>query len=175
MGPDDFYHRGYSGSCAAGYLPFHLQIDRHGYSRPRSSRNRRRQPGRVPEVTGRAETNLLAATFNGMLDRLKDYLSRLQLSNSRLTAQKPRTRPCPPPTADFLYHCPGNLCADFPEGSRRLLDRQFNIVECRHMALIVFISESEEALITGDRGPFPRQAAGAYLTVVADMTRSVFE
>ena len=117
------------------------------------------------EVEGREEVNLLAETFNRMLDRIKDYLSRLELSNSRLTEKNIELdRAHHQLRTSFTIAQEISALTSLREVGNCLIGAFQNIVECRHMALIVVSSHGNEMfLITKDQKvTLTDQAAGLY-------------
>lgn len=123
------------------------------------------------KVRGREEVNRLADTFNGMLDRLKDYLSRLELSNRRLKKKNIELdRAHHQLRTSFSIAQEISALTSLHEVGTYLINAFRKIVECRHMALIVLDSRGDEMfLITNDRKvSLTRQAAALYRKALGD-------
>ena len=123
------------------------------------------------QVAGREEVNLLADTFNGMLDRLKDYLSRLEFSNSQLTEKNLELdRAHHQLRTSFAISQEMSSLTTLKEVGSYLIDTFQNIVECRHMALVVFSSGPEEMflIMKDQKVSLTQRAAGLYRDVFVD-------
>lgn len=117
------------------------------------------------QVDGREEVNLLADTFNRMLDRLKDYLSRLELSNIRLKEKNIELdRAHHQLRTSFTIAREISALTSLDEVGTYLIGTFRDIVECRDMALIVLGYQRDDMfLITRDRKVvLTRKAAGLY-------------
>jgi two-component system response regulator HydG len=104
-------------------------------------------------VEGRAEISRLAAAFNRMLDRLKEFTLRLQTSNRELekTNQELARAQRQLRTSLAISREIAALPA-LHDVSLYLIKTFKNIIACRNMALLVFSSGKDEAYLMHEKG-----------------------
>jgi len=129
------------------------------------------------DVQGRAEVNRLAVAFNGMLNRLKDYTGRLENGNRRLEEKNLELdRAHHQLRTSFAITQEISALATLREVGTYLIRTFKDIVECRHMALIVLSSGPEEVfLITGDQKvTLARRASALYREAINGRSEIAF-
>jgi DNA-binding NtrC family response regulator/HAMP domain-containing protein len=104
-------------------------------------------------VKGRLEVGRLAAAFNCMLERLKDYTDRLQSSNRELEKTNHELDRAQRQLRTSLAI--SREIAALPslrDVSAYLINTFKDIIACRNMALLVFSSSKDEAFLTHENG-----------------------
>ena len=99
-------------------------------------------------VRGRAEVSKLAASFNGMLQRLRDYTQRLETSKQKLEEKNlelDRAHRQLRTSFDISQEIAG--LANLKDVCTYLIHSFKNIVECRQMALLLFSSNGDEGFL----------------------------
>jgi two-component system response regulator HydG len=104
-------------------------------------------------VKGRAEIKRLAAAFNRMLERLKDYTDRLQTSNRKLeNANRELDRAQRQLRTSLAISREIAALPTLRDVSLYLINTFKSIIACRNMALLVFSSGKDEAFLTHEKG-----------------------
>jgi transcriptional regulator with GAF, ATPase, and Fis domain len=113
-------------------------------------------------VNGRAEISRLAAAFNRMLERLRDYTDRLQSSNRELekTNQELDRAQRQLRTSLAISREIAALPA-LRDVCLYLVNTFKGIITCRNMALLVFSSGKDEAFLTHEKGSSALGAAAS--------------
>ncbi|MGE5255156.1 MAG: sigma 54-interacting transcriptional regulator [Hyphomicrobiales bacterium] len=104
-------------------------------------------------IKGRVEISRLAAAFNRMLERLKDYTDRLQTSNRQLEKTNEELDRAQRQLRTSLAI--SREIAALPalrDVSLYLIKTFKSIIACRNMALLVFSSDKDEAFLTHENG-----------------------
>ena len=105
------------------------------------------------KVNGRSEVNKLASAFNGMLSRLKDYTRRLEASNRKLAEKNQELdRAHRQLRTSFAIAQEISALPTLQDVSTYLINKFKSVVECRHMALIVFNSSKDALFVLSDIG-----------------------
>jgi len=107
-------------------------------------------------VKGRAEVSQLAASFNGMLQRLRDYTQRLETSKQKLEEKNlelDRAHRQLRTSFDISQEIAG--LTNLKDVCTYLIRSFKNIVECRHMALLFFSSNGDEGFLFSENSQLP--------------------
>jgi len=105
------------------------------------------------EVNGRSEVNKLASAFNGMLSRLKDYTRRLEDSNRKLAEKNQELdRAHRQLRTSFAIAQEISVLPTLQDVSAYLIKKFRSVVECRHMALVIFNSSKDALFVLSDTG-----------------------
>jgi two-component system response regulator HydG len=105
------------------------------------------------KVNGRSEVNKLASAFNGMLSRLKDYTRRLEASNRKLAEKNQELdRAHRQLRTSFAIAQEISALPTLQDVSTYLIKKFRSVVECRHMALVIFNSSKDALFVLSDTG-----------------------
>jgi two-component system response regulator HydG len=121
-------------------------------------------------IEGRAEVNRLAAAFNRMLARLKDFTDRLMESNRQLAkTNQDLDRAQRRLHTSLAISQEISALPTLQEVGVYLIHAFERIIDCPHKALLVFNSRKDEAFLTHAQGPvvLGAEAAGQALRVIA--------
>ena len=115
------------------------------------------------QIKGRAEVNKLASSFNGMMDRLKDYTRRLQSNNQELEEKNVElARAQRQLTTSLTVSQKVAALSKLKDLCHYLIKTVSSIAECRHMALLVshptggniFLATDNDIQTIGDKFSF---------------------
>jgi two-component system response regulator HydG len=102
-------------------------------------------------VKGRAEVTQLASSFKGMLARLKDYTDKIEKANQNLAGKNLELdRAHQQLRTSFSISVEIGALADLKDVCTYLIRTFKNIVECRHMAILVFSSRKKELFLLSE-------------------------
>ena len=102
-------------------------------------------------VKGRAEVTQLASSFKGMLARLKDYTDKIEKANQKLAGKNLELdRAHQQLRTSFSISQEIGALADLKDVCTYLIRTFKNIVECRHMAILVFSSRKKELFLLSE-------------------------
>jgi transcriptional regulator with GAF, ATPase, and Fis domain len=102
-------------------------------------------------VEGRAEVTQLASSFKGMLVRLKDYTDKIEKANQKLEGKNLELdRAHQQLRTSFSISQEIGALADLKDVCTYLIRTFKNIVECRHMAILVFSSSKKESFLISE-------------------------
>lgn len=119
------------------------------------------------KVRGRAEVNKVAASFNRMLARLHDYTQKLKDNHCELEAQHCELDRAHRRLATALsISREVSALPDLGRVTSYLIQALGNIVECRHLTLMVFSDGCTEVILTDDK---------TLTSITADDVRPVLE
>ena len=105
------------------------------------------------DVKGHEEVNTLASSFNGMIKRLKEYTHRLKDNTQKLEEKNLQLD-----RAHRQLRTSFEIAQEISELPRLkdvctyLVQKFRNIVECQHMALLIFSSQKENLFVLSDDG-----------------------
>lgn len=121
---------------------------------------------------GRAEVSKLATSFNGMLQRLRDYTQRLELSKHKLEEKNlelDRAHRQLRTSFDISREIAG--LANLKDVCTYLIRAFKNIVECRQMALLLFSSNGDEGFLFSENSQLTLDENALYAaqTAVKDL------
>jgi two-component system response regulator HydG len=114
------------------------------------------------DVKGHEEVNTLASSFNGMIKRLKEYTQRLQENTQKLeqkNLQLDRAHRQLRTSFDIAQEI--SALPRLKDVCTYLVQKFSNIVECQHMALLIFSSQKENLFVLSDDGV--REITGDYV------------
>jgi two-component system response regulator HydG len=102
-------------------------------------------------VKGRAEVTQLASSFKGMLARLKDYTDRIEKANQKLEGKNLELdRAHQQLRTSFSISQEMGALAELKDVCTYLIRTFKNIVECQHMAILVFSSRKKELFLISE-------------------------
>ena len=102
-------------------------------------------------VKGRAEVTQLASSFKGMLARLKDYTDKIEKANQKLAGKNLELdRAHQQLRTSFSISQEIGALADLKDVCTYLIRTFKNIVECQHMAILVFSSRNKELFLLSE-------------------------
>jgi two-component system response regulator HydG len=102
-------------------------------------------------VKGRAEVTQLASSFKGMLARLKDYTDKIEKANQKLEGKNQELdRAHQQLRTSFSISQEIGALADLKDVCTYLIRTFKNIVECQHMAIMVFSSRKKELFLISE-------------------------
>jgi len=102
-------------------------------------------------VKGRAEVTQLASSFKGMLARLKDYTDKIEKAHQKLAGKNLELdRAHQQLRTSFSISQEIGALADLKDVCTYLIRTFKNIVECQHMAILVFSSRNKELFLLSE-------------------------
>jgi transcriptional regulator with GAF, ATPase, and Fis domain len=102
-------------------------------------------------VEGRAEVTQLASSFKGMLARLKDYTDKIEKTNKKLEGKNLELdRAHQQLRTSFTISQEIGALATLKDVCTYLIRTFKNIVECQHMAILVFSSSKKESFLVSE-------------------------
>jgi two-component system response regulator HydG len=114
------------------------------------------------DVKGHEEINTLASAFNGMIERIKEYTRRLQDYTQKLedkNLQLDRAHRQLRTSFDIAQEI--SALPGLKDVSAYLVNKFRNIVECQHMALLIFSSHKDNLFVLSNDGM--RELTGEYV------------
>ena len=105
------------------------------------------------DVKGHEEVNSLASSFNGMIKRLKEYTHRLEDNTRKLEEKNLQLdRAHHQLRTSFAIAQEISALPGLKDVCTYLVQKFRNIVECQHMALLIFSSQKENLFVLSDEG-----------------------
>ncbi len=102
-------------------------------------------------VRGRSEVTQLASSFRGMLARLKDYTDKIETANQKLAGKNLELdRAHQQLRTSFTISQEIGALADLNDVCTYLIRTFKNIVECQHMAILIFSSRKKELFLLSE-------------------------
>jgi two-component system response regulator HydG len=118
-------------------------------------------------VKGRAEVTQLASSFKGMLERLKDYTDRLELSNQKFKEKNLELDRAHRQThTSFVISQEINALSNLNDVCTYLIAKLQAIVTCKNMIVLVFNHDREALFTHTDRESITLDGDAAHSTFV---------